>query len=191
MTPNWTRREISDHCMDLSACVSDSPSSWYAVFCKPRQELVARENLQRQGFEVYLPRIRVRQRKRNSWVDAIEVLFPRYLFVRADRLRQDTSSIRSTRGAIGLVRFGVEPAVVPDRVIKAILACEDATIGIHVAASPVFREGEKITMLEGPLAGLDGVFACDDGLERAIVLIELLGKTNRIRINRDRFVRAA
>lgn len=165
--------------------------SWYVVSCKPRQELTARENLERQGFEVYLPRIRIRQRKQNRWVEAIEVLFPRYLFVRADRLRQSTASIRSTRGAIGLVRFGVEPAVVPDRVIEAIRAREDASIGLHVAAAPVFRGGEKVTMLEGPFAGLEGVFACDDGLERAILLIELLGKTNRVRVNRDWFIRAA
>ena len=37
---------------------------WYAVCCKPRQEAVAEENLLRQDFHVYLPRIRIRQRRR-------------------------------------------------------------------------------------------------------------------------------
>jgi len=183
--------EVSGGRAAVSVIEGGSLPSWYVVSCKPRQELTARENLERQGFEVYLPRIRVRRRKQNRWVDAIEVLFPRYLFVRADRLRQSTASIRSTRGAIGLVRFGVEPAVVPDSVIEAILAREDAATGLHVAAAPEFRRGEKVTMLEGPFAGLEGVFACDDGVERAILLIELLGKSNRVRVNRDWFVRAA
>lgn len=165
--------------------------AWYVVCCKPRQEAVARENLLRQGFEVYLPRIRTRQRQRDRWVDAIQVLFPRYLFVRADRRSQSTASIRSTRGAVGLVRFGIEPAVVPDRVIEAILAREDAATGLHEQARPGFRAGEPVTMLEGPFAGMEGIFASEDGLERAILLIELLGKTNRVRVNNDWIARAA
>ncbi len=30
---------------------------WLVVTCKPRQETIAQENLLRQGFTVYLPRI--------------------------------------------------------------------------------------------------------------------------------------
>lgn len=183
--------EISGGRAAMSALEGDSLPSWYVVCCKPRQEVTARENLQRQGFEVYLPRMRVRQRKQNRWVEAIEVLFPRYLFVRADRRRQSTASIRSTRGAVGLVRFGVEPAVVPDQVIEAIIAREDAATGLHVKVNPEFRAGEKVTMLEGPFAGLEGVFARDDGMERAILLIELLGKASRVRVNRDWIIRAS
>ncbi len=84
---------------------------WYAVSCKPRQEAVAEDNLLRQGFHVYLPRIRIRQRRRRQWIDAVEVLFPRYIFIRVDPLRRSTATVRSTRGALGLVRFGGQPAV--------------------------------------------------------------------------------
>lgn len=170
---------------------SGSVPSWYVVCCKPRQESVAQENLQRQGFEVYLPRIMARRRKQSRWVDAIEMLFPRYLFVRVDRQRRSTASIRSTRGAVGLVRFGLEPAVVPDRVIEAIRAREDAATGLHDQLRLAFRAGETVTMLEGPFTGIDGIFANEDGDERAILLIELLGKTNRVRVDRDSFARAA
>lgn len=191
MTPRGISAGISDGRADASVAGGGGRASWYVVFCKPRQELTARENLVRQGFEVYLPQIRISKRKRNRWVDVIEVLFPRYLFVRADRQLQSTASIRSTRGAVGLVTFGIERAVVPDRVIEAIQAREVGTTGLHAEASPVFRAGEKVTLLDGPFAGLEGVFACDDGVKRAILLIELLGKTNRVRVNRDWFVRAA
>ena len=83
---------------------------WYAVCCKPRQESVAEDNLLRQGFHVYLPRIRIRQRRRKQWLDAVEVLFPRYVFIRIDPLRRSTAAVRSTRGVVGLVRFGGQPA---------------------------------------------------------------------------------
>jgi transcriptional antiterminator RfaH len=183
--------------LDQMASAAADPSAscaspaWYVVCCKPRQESIAKENLQRQGFEVYLPRISTRQRKRNRWVDSIQMLFPRYLFIRADRRRQSTAAIRSTRGAVGLVRFGLEPAVVPDQVIDAIVAREDLETGLHVSTCREFQAGERVTMLEGPFAGLEGVFAREDGVERAILLVELLGKASRVRVNRDWILRAS
>lgn len=175
----------------ISAKVTDGVPCWYAVFCKPRQETVAKENLQRQGFDAYLPRFTGRQWRMNRWVDSLQVLFPRYLFVRIDRRRQSMASIRSTRGVVDLVRFGVEPAVVPEAVIDAIHACEDAATGTQYPAQRRFREGDLVTLLDGPFAGLAGIFASDDGNERAILLIDLLGKTNRVRVNRDWIILAA
>src|SRR5450759_2270221 len=104
---------------------------WYAVCCKPRQEAVAEENLLRQGFHVYLPRIRIRQRRRGQWLDAVEVLFPRYIFIRIDPLRRTTAPVRSTRGVIGLVRFGGQPAVVPDSVMEALLPVSYTHLRAH------------------------------------------------------------
>ncbi len=170
---------------------SGSGQRWYVVCCKPKQEFVAQENLQRQGFKVYLPRIQVRQRKQNRWADVIQALFPRYLFIQVERGQQSMAPVRSTRGAAGLVRFGAEPAVVPDQVIEAIIAREDAMTGLHGSVHPCFRAGEPVTMLEGPFAGMEGIFACDDGDERAFLLIDLLGKANRVRVNRDWIARAA
>jgi transcriptional antiterminator RfaH len=46
--------------------------NWYAVQTKLRREQTAEENLERQGFAAYLPRIRGRRRKRNKSVDAVE-----------------------------------------------------------------------------------------------------------------------
>lgn len=169
--------------------ISAAQPCWYVVSCKPRQEVVAQENLRRQGFEVYLPRIRVRQRRRDRWVESVQVLFPRYLFVHVDRGVQSTASIRSTRGAVGLVRFGGEPATVPSRVIAAIIEREGA--GVHDQLQPAFQPGDPVRMLEGPFAGIDGIFASADGEKRAVLLIELLGKTNRVRVDRDWIIRAA
>lgn len=174
----------------ISSASNDSDPAWYVVCCKPRQESVAEENLKRQGFDVYLPRMRSRLRKRDRWVDGIQILFPRYLFIRVDRRRQSTASIRSTRGAVGLVKFGIDPAVVPSGVIDAILAREDVETGLHYVR-PTFRPGERVVLREGPFAGIEGVFASEDGDERATLLIELLGKANRVRVDRDWIVRAA
>ena len=164
---------------------------WYAVCCKPRQEAVAEENLLRQGFHVHLPRIRIRQRRRGQWIDAVEVLFPRYIFIRVDPARRSTASIRSTRGVVGLVRFGGQPAVVPDAVMDALRQREDAASGLHEDKRPLFSAGEAIKLVDGPLAGMEGVFTQKDGDKRVIVLLELLGKANKVTVSRDWIARAA
>ena len=165
--------------------------SWFAVCCKPRQELVAQENLMRQGFHVYLPRIQLKRRRRGQWAEVIEALFPRYIFIRADTDKQSIASVRSTRGAIGLVRFGGQPAVVADEVMDALIQREDADTSLHQDSRPLFRVGEPVRLIEGPLAGMEGVFVQEDGEKRVVVLMELLGKANRIRVNRDLVLQAA
>ena len=164
---------------------------WYAVCCKPRQEAVAEENLLRQGFQVYLPRIRMRQRRRGAWIDAVEVLFPRYIFIRIDPKLRSTAAVRSTRGAVGMVRFGGQPAVVPDAVMDALRQREDAASGMHEDKRPLFNAGDAVKLVDGPLAGMEAVFTEQDGDKRVIVLLELLGKANKVTVSRDWIARAA
>ena len=169
----------------------DTTDRWYAVCCKPRQEAIAEVNLLRQGYHVYLPRICMRLRRREHWIDAIEVLFPRYIFIRLDPLLRSTASVRSTRGVVGLVRFGGQPATIPDEVMAALLQREDAGSGLHQDKRPLFSTGEVIKLVEGPLTGMEGVFAQQDGDKRVIVLLELMGKANKVTVSRDWIARAA
>ena len=164
---------------------------WCAVSCKPRQETVAEENLLRQHFHVYLPRIRMRQRRRGQWLDAVEVLFPRYIFIRIDPMRQSTATVRSTRGVVGLVRFGGRAAIVPDAVMDALRQREDAGSGMHEDKRPLFSAGAAIKLVDGPLAGMEGVFTQQDGDKRVIVLLELLGKANKVTVSCDWIALAA
>ena len=95
------------------------------------------------------------------------------------------------RGVVGLVRFGGQPAVVPDAVMDALLQREDAASGLHQDNRPLFSAGEAIKLVDGPLAGVEGVFTQQDGDKRVIVLLELLGKANKVSVSRDWIARAA
>jgi transcriptional antiterminator RfaH len=174
--------------------ISRNPGStehWFAVYCKPRQELIAQENLERQGFHSYLPRLQVRRHRRGKWADAIEVLFPRYIFIRVDPARSSIAPVRSTRGVVGLVNFGGQPAIVADEVMEMVLRHEDAESGLRRDDRPQFSAGEPVRLVEGPLAGMEGVFSQEDGEQRVMVLLELLGKANRVAVNRDWIIKAA
>lgn len=152
---------------------------WFCVHTKPRAEALALENLQRQSFECFLPRIRrsvlVAGRRRL----AVEALFPRYLFLRADPQQQSLAPIRSTTGALGLVRFANQPGEVPPALIERLRADSDAD-GVIVPPTFKFQAGDAVAVLDGALAGLRGVYMQPRGPDRALVLLEMLGAMQKV-----------
>ena len=170
---------------------SETSKCWLAVFCKPLQESIAEENLRQQGFNAYLPRIQRKRRNRGKWADAVEALFPRYVFIQVDPSRNSIAPVRSTRGVVELVRFGGQPAIVADEVMEALFQHADPDSGLHQDERSRLQAGDGIHLIEGPLAGMEGVFTQKDGEGRVTVLLDLLGKANRIAVSRDWVARVA
>jgi transcriptional antiterminator RfaH len=160
-------------------------TNWYAVQTKPRQELTAEQNLQRQGYITYLPRICLRKRKRDKWVDAVEPLFPRYLFIQVDPAQNSLAPVRSTLGVAKLVRFGQLLRPVPDAVIDYIKQLEDPETQQRQGEAWPHQPGDTLEVLEGPFANLTGIYQMPLGEDRALLLIELLGRSNTIAIPKD------
>jgi transcriptional antiterminator RfaH len=157
---------------------------WYAIHTKPRREREALENLERQGYQIYLPQIRVRKFIRRTWQYAVEPLFPRYLFVHLDLEATNTEPIRSTKGVSQLVKFGDKAVPVADEIIEFLQNTADSDTGIHQSAVPSIQPGEKVAIVDGALQGLEGVFEQDSGEDRVMVLIDVLGRLNRIAVAR-------
>ena len=163
-------------------------NTWYAVLTKPRREAVAEENLRNQGFRVYLPRLATERRRGGKWVSSLEPLFPRYLFLAAGR-SQTFAPVRSTLGVASMVSFGGQPAVVPHSVIDALKSREDPDTGACDERAPL-KPGDQVEFRAGPFAGLDGVFSMESGEDRVYVLLEFLGKLNRVKVDRNWLVPA-
>jgi transcriptional antiterminator RfaH len=148
---------------------------WYIVHTKPRQEKCALENLQRQGYQCYLPTIPSEKLRHGLLKFSDEPLFPRYLFIRLDHgiAGKSWSPIRSTKGVSRLVSFGIEPARVNDDLIKLLRMQESS-----VQTEPVrlFKPGERVRLTETPFAGIEGIYQMTDGERRVMVLIEMLSK---------------
>jgi transcriptional antiterminator RfaH len=154
---------------------------WYAVATKARDEAVAKANLERQDYQVLLPTISLKKRRRGRWTSVIEPLFPGYLFVSLVLGADDPAPIRSTVGCIGLVRFGQAHTPVPSSLIAAL----QGTLDGAVDAPLPFSQGDKVRVIAGPFAGLEAVFDMPRGEDRAQVLLELLGKVQRLTVSQD------
>lgn len=152
---------------------------WYAVATKPRREADARVNLARQGYDVCLPQITLRKRRRGQWALVTEAMFPGYLFVAMVLGVDDPAPIRSTIGCHGLVRNGSEAVPVPNAVMAPLLALGER------AADPVqgFSFGEKVRLEAGPFAGLEAIFQMPKGADRAQVLIAILGQQRPVLVD--------
>jgi transcriptional antiterminator RfaH len=168
---------------------TESSARWFVVRTKVRQEHVARDNLERQGFDLYLPTIRAARRRAGRWCAVVEPLFPGYLFVHADAQRRSLAPIASTRGALGLVRFGGELSTVPDTVIDGITTLQPDREA-PVEPAHLFNRGDKVSLVDGPFTGLEAIFEARSGKERVVVLLDLLGRPNRVAVGIDQVVPA-
>jgi len=158
-------------------------TKWYLVYSKPRQEKVSEVNLERQGYHVWLPRMRASRRRSGRWSEVIEPVFPRYLFIRLDAGGDNFSPIRSTRGVSGLVRIGIEPAVVPDAVVDRLRGVADPHNGLLLPELAKLRSGDTVEVVEGPFEGLRGIFQAKSGEERVLILLDVLGQANRVTLS--------
>lgn len=157
-------------------------SRWYVVQSKPRQEALAQENLERQGYPVYCPAVTQARRRRGGWQEVSEPLFPRYLFVRLTEGEDNFSPIRSTLGVSNMLRFGDKSACISDQAVEAIRQQEQQLKQGDEGKMPC-KEGDRVQLLEGPFAGLSGIFQKKSNEERVIILLELLGKENRLKVD--------
>lgn len=162
---------------------NDRPQ-WFAVYAKPRQERIARDHLERQGFECFLPEaLNPYQRRSRSSGPLIEPLFPRYLFLKAVPEFQNLATVRSTRGVVGLVRSGSELVRVAEAVIGMIRARQDAETGLVCLDPAPVEQGDRVRVFDGPFCGVEGILEAKTGEQRALILMELLGRRTRVEVD--------
>lgn len=154
---------------------NQSAMAWYVIHTKPRQEQRALINLEQQGYQCYLPMYNLEKLRRVRLSIIEEPLFPRYLFINLDASRygQNWAPIRSTWGVSGLVMFGSTPAKIDATIINLLRQQQQ---GLSLDPQRLFSHGEQLLIADGPFAGLKAIYKMPSGENRAIVLIELMGK---------------
>ena len=155
----------------MNQITSYQTDRWFVVMSKPRQEEAARENLARQGFELYLPVIETEGQPSVA-------LFPRYLFLRPGYPDQSLETVRSTRGVSHLVKFSDQLAVASGQLIESVRWLEASFD--RVSADQISAH-DRVEILEGPFAGYDAEVA-GTGTDRVIVLMRVLGSEKPVQL---------
>ena len=143
---------------------------WYVLKTKPRQEDRALENLNRQGFKCFGPKLNVERIVRGKRSLRTEPLFPGYVFVQSDELAEKFYKMRSTYGVHSLVRFG-------DRIPKLPQSWIDTFKGKDaLAETRAPKIGDQVEINEGPFKGFMAKVIGLDGESRCFVLLEWMQK---------------
>lgn len=158
---------------------------WYVVQTQVNGEAKAAHNLQRQGYQIYLPRYLKRRRHARRVDFTAKPLFPRYMFVAIDMATQRWRSIQSTFGVARLVSNGDEPATVPEGVVHALRAREDGNGFIRIDSKPVFAPGDKVRVLAGAFIDSAGLFSGLADHDRVSILLDMLGRKVRVLLDAD------
>jgi transcriptional antiterminator RfaH len=162
-------------------------SPWYVVQTKARQEQPACENLARQGYRVYLPRIKVIRRVRGLQQALLEPMFPSYIFLQPSSAAQSLSPVRSTLGVATIVRFGQEPAQMRGDLLQNIRSFEARRNAAKDTDISPLQPGERVRVADGPLAGLEGLIS-SVSKQRVIVLMQLLGLDTEVQLSQHQLV---
>lgn len=158
---------------------------WYVINTHVQGENKAVFHLQRQGFDVYLPRyLKKRSHARKiDWAPA--PMFPRYLFVSLDPEQNQWRAIRSTVGVYQFICQGDQPTPVPAGIVEEIQGCENERGLVTLGLGQSFRRGDKVRVMSGPLADQIGIFDCADDQQRVFVLLDLLGRQVKVRLTQE------
>lgn len=161
-----------------------SDPKWYAIHSKPRKEAQVYGYLISKNAEVFYPTIRVKPV--NPRAAKVRPYFPGYLFVRADLEETGTSALEWVPGAAGLVSFGGEPAVVPERFIHELQRRLAEMKVIQESGSSRFKPGEQVLIVGGAFRGYDAIFDTKlNGDQRVQVLLSWLGRQMKVEVDAD------
>lgn len=156
-----------------------SGDRWYVVHARPAKEALARDNLERQGFAVFLPQIARTVRHARRTTEVLRPLFPRYLFVSFDVGRDRWHAVRGTLGVSALLMDGERPRPAPVGLVEDLVATDAAGRAGELPLAP----GAEVRFQRGPFAEQIGRIVEMSDVERVRVLMEILGSTREVDVD--------
>ena len=150
--------------------------NWYLIKTKPRQEKIAKQNLENQGYVTFCPITKINNK--------LVILFPGYLFTQLNDKTQNWSPINSTKGVSHFVKFVLNFAKVPMNVIEFIKSHQHITTEKLINLNK-FKPGDKIQIIDGAFKNWVAIFKCYKPDGRIILLMNLLGREQSLNIKEE------
>ncbi len=129
---------------------------WLVLRTKPKQERVVTEVLSARDVVGYCPQVLAPRTHRRAPHGPVP-LFPSYVFASCV-VRERFAAVHYCPGALGVVQFGDRVAALEDEIVAELRRREEGRGYLVVAdvRHPLAR-GARVRIVEGPLAGLEGI----------------------------------
>lgn len=149
---------------------------WIVVRTQSRKEAWAKQNIERQNAECYVPRL-----------SETEAMFPGYIFARTET--GIWRFLQGTYGVMSIVMQGDGPAPLDPAEIALLRSLErEGFVELpewHYAQDALFRAGDSVRVSEGPFIGLKGVVEGMSPHERVYVLLDMLGRKTPVELSTE------
>jgi transcriptional antiterminator NusG len=174
-------------------------AEWYALRTRAKGERLALRQLEQAGFLAYLPQYRIERFSRRLRVRKVTTLchFPRYLFVRMERL-EDTSKVLACPQVLELLPGRPHPPMpVPTADVLALRDAETRQLFDDTDAARRLRgettkqtlkamqkrlTGKPVRVAAGPFTSFAGTVEAVDSLDRLKVLLDLFGRPTPVEL---------
>ena len=153
--------------------------AWYAVWTRSRHEQTVREQIERKGYDAFLPTVarwsRWKDRKKKiDWP-----LFPGYCFARFDA--RESLPILKCSGVVNIVAFDGSIAAIPDQEIDGIRQLVSSDL--QYDPCPLIREGTTVEVVHGPLRGVTGRLVRKGTQARLVLAVNLIGQAVSVEVD--------
>ncbi len=157
--------------------------NWYVLWTKSQCEQQVHDQLAAQGFNPFLPMMDIWSRRNGTRRHVTVPMFPGYLLLHHQMDMDSYIEVRKARGLVKVLGDGWDRlAVVPDREIEAIQK-------VHYSRAPVLphpylKEGQRVRITAGVLAGAEGILLRINPNKGLLVLsVELLQRSVAVQVD--------
>ena len=156
---------------------------WFILQFKPNSHHRAVKNLNRQGFETFLPLHDTTSRKLSQFISTTKPLFPGYMFIRFDRSDSEWHKINNTYGVSRLITFNSIIKSIPTSFVDSLMKRYD--LSGQLLPIQKLKKGDQVTVLTGPFANFIATVEKYEADHRIWILMDLMGRKAKIQTPSD------
>ena len=150
----------------------EAKAVWYAVHTRSRHERLVRDLLAARACYVFLPERMIWGCRRDRRKQISVPLFPGYLFVSPDGRSEHLRDVLYTRGVVRILGVNGRPQPVPLQEVESLQVLVES--GELLRSLAYLVPGTRVRVLEGLLAGVEGVLLRYGKKSQLVVSIELM-----------------
>ena len=151
---------------------------WFILQFKTNSHQLAAKNLNRQGFETFLPLHDTTSRRLSRFMNTTKPLFPGYMFIRFDRAGSEWHKINNTYGVSRLITFNSILKSIPTTIVDSLMMRYD--LSGKLLPTQKLKKGDKVTVLKGPFANFIATVEKYEADQRIWILMDLMGRKTKI-----------
>jgi transcription antitermination factor NusG len=155
---------------------------WHALYTRSHCEQLVYDQLAAKGFHLFLPKTDIWSKRGEQWRRLSVPMFPGYLFLHHVLNKAAFLEVRKARGLVRILGERWDHlAIVPETEIRALQTVLRAQV--PVLPYPYLREGQRVRITRGPLAGVEGILVSSKPQKGLVVLsVELLQRSVAVEV---------